>query len=133
MTSGVISLSTNRTMEFVDISSLIQKAVSQSGITDGICQVYNPHTTAGLTINEGADPAVRDDILAAFKKIVPFDHPFRHLEGNSPAHILTTMTGSSVSVFIENGSLKLGTWQRIFFTEYDGPRNRKVWWKIISD
>ena len=120
-------------MEFVDITSMIQKHITKSGIMNGVCHVYNPHTTAGLTINEGADPAVQDDIISAFKKMVPFDHPYRHQEGNSPAHILTTLTGSSVSVFIENGSLKLGTWQRIFFTEYDGPRSRKIWCKIITD
>lgn len=119
-------------MEFIDITSKVQKVVSGSGVNDGICYVYNPHTTAGLTINEGADPAVQSDLIGVFRKMVPLDYPYRHQEGNSPSHMMTTLTGSSVTVFIESGSLKLGTWQRIFFCEYDGPRNRKIWWKILQ-
>jgi len=118
-------------MEFVDITSQIEKEVRQSGISDGVCYLYNPHTTAGLTINEGADPAVQDDIVAALRKIVPMDYPYKHMEGNSPAHIMASMMGSSVTVFVENGKLVLGTWQRIFFCEFDGPRTRKVLWKVI--
>jgi secondary thiamine-phosphate synthase enzyme len=118
-------------MEFVDITSQLQKEVTRSGIGDAVCYVYNPHTTAGLTINEGADPAVQDDIVSVFKKIIPFDHPYRHLEGNSPAHIMASLMGSSVTVFIENGRLVLGTWQKIFFCEFDGPRSRKVIWKLL--
>ena len=131
MGTGTFSVSTSSRMEFVDITGRVQKEVTQSGISEGICHIYNPHTTAGLTINEGADPAVRDDIVAVLKKVIPFDHPYRHLEGNSPAHIMASLMGSSVTVFIENGRLVLGTWQKIFFCEFDGPRSRKVLWKLL--
>ena len=131
MQSGKFNVSTSSRMEFVDITAIIEKEVKQSGINDGVCYLYNPHTTAGLTINEGADPAVQDDIIAALRKIVPMDHPFKHMEGNSPAHIMASMMGSSVTVFVEDSRLVLGTWQRIFFCEFDGPRTRKVQWKIL--
>ncbi len=131
MNSGNFSVRTSSRMEFVDITSEIRKAVADSGVTDGLCFVYNPHTTAGLTINEGADPAVQDDIVGALQKIVPMDYPYRHMEGNSPAHIMASFMGSSVTVMIEYGQLVLGTWQKIFFCEFDGSRSRKVLWKII--
>ena len=130
--SGKFPISTSTHMEFVDITSQIQKAVTNCDVLDGVCYVYNPHTTAGLTINEGADPAVQSDLIGVFKQMVPLNYPYRHQEGNSPSHMMTTLTGSSVTVFIESGQLKLGTWQRIFFCEYDGPRNRKVWWKVLQ-
>ena len=119
-------------MEFVDITGQVQQAVTDSKVSDGVCFVYNPHTTSGLTINEGADPAVQSDLIGVFKQIVPQNYPYRHQEGNSPSHMMATLTGSSVTVFIESGRLVLGTWQRIFFCEYDGPRNRKVSWKILK-
>jgi len=128
--TGKFSVSTGRSMEFVDITGQIQEEIDRSGINNGICYIYNPHTTAGLTINEGADPAVQDDILAVLKKIIPFDYHYKHMEGNSPAHIMASLMGSSVTVFIENGRLVLGTWQKIFFCEFDGPRSRKVIWKL---
>jgi secondary thiamine-phosphate synthase enzyme len=131
MGTGTFSVSTGSSMEFVDITSQMQKEVVQSGIRDAICYIYNPHTTAGLTINEGADPAVQDDIVAVLKKVIPIDHPYKHMEGNSPAHIMASLMGSSVTVFIENGRLVLGTWQKIFFCEFDGPRSRKVIWKLL--
>jgi secondary thiamine-phosphate synthase enzyme len=131
MTSGTFSLSSTKQLEFIDITSSIAGEIRKSGIPEGICCLYNPHTTAGLTINEGADPAVRRDIIDALRKIVPLDHPYQHQEGNSPAHIMAAMTGTSATVFIEEGSLKLGTWQKIFFCEFDGPRTRKVHWRII--
>jgi len=130
--SGKFPISTSTHMEFVDITSQVQKAVTDCSVLDGVCYVYNPHTTAGLTINEGADPAVQSDLIGVFKQIVPLNYPYRHQEGNSPSHMMTTLTGSSVTVFIESGQLQLGTWQRIFFCEYDGPRNRKVWWKVLQ-
>lgn len=130
--SGKFPVSTSSHMEFVDITSEIQQAVTNSNVEDGVCYVFNPHTTAGLTINEGADPAVQNDLIGVFQQMVPLNYPYRHLEGNSPSHMMTTMTGSSLNVFIESGRLQLGTWQRIFFCEYDGPRNRKVWWKILQ-
>jgi len=129
--TGTFSVPTGSRMEFVDITNQVQKEVTRSGISNGTCYIYNPHTTAGLTINEGADPAVQDDILAVLKKIIPFDYHYKHMEGNSPAHIMASLMGSSVSVFIENGRLVLGTWQKIFFCEFDGPRSRKVMWKLL--
>ena len=114
MNTGAIAVPTGSRMEFVDITGQIQKEVSRSGISEGICYIYNPHTTAGLTINEGADPAVQDDIIAVLKKVIPMNHPYRHMEGNSPAHIMASLMGNSVTVFIENGRLVLGTWQKIF-------------------
>ena len=131
MGTGTFSVSTRTRMEFVDITSQVQKEVSNSSIRDGVCYVYNPHTTAGLTINEGADPAVQDDIVAVLKKVIPRDYPYKHMEGNSPAHIMASLMGSSVTVFVENGRLVLGTWQKIFFCEFDGPRSRKVIWKLV--
>ena len=120
-------------MEFVDITDEVQKAATDSDVSNGICTVFPPHTTACLTINAGADPAVQSDLIGVLNQIVPRDYPYRHREGNSPSHMMATMTGSSVTVFIEQGRLQLGTWQRIFFCEFDGPRNRKVWWKILQE
>ncbi len=119
-------------MEFVDISGQLREAARTSGVENGLLMVYSPHTTAGITINEGADPAVQEDLIGVFQRIIPKDYPFQHREGNSPAHAMTTLTGSSATVIIEDAKLWLGTWQRIFFCEYDGPRTRKVWWKIIA-
>ena len=130
MGTGKFSVSTGSRMEFVDITGQVQKMVADSGIRDGVCYVYNPHTTAGLTINEGADPAVQDDIVGVLKKVIPRDYPYRHMEGNSPAHIMASFMGSSVTVLVENGKPVLGTWQKIFFCEFDGPRSRKVICKV---
>ena len=130
--SGKFSVQTSTHMEFIDITSEVQSAISKTGVLEGVCYVYNPHTTAGLTINEGADPAVQRDLVGVFKKIIPLNYPYEHMEGNSPSHMMTTLTGTSVTIFIESGRLQLGTWQRIFFCEYDGPRSRKVWWKVLE-
>jgi secondary thiamine-phosphate synthase enzyme len=113
-----------------DITSLVQKEVSRSGLQDGVCLVYVPHTTAGITINEGADPAVCRDMVAKLNELVPRDAGYRHTEGNADSHIKASLVGSSVSVIVENGRLLLGTWQKIFFCEFDGPRSRKVYIKI---
>ena len=131
MGTGRFSVSTSTRTEFVDITSLVQKEVAGSAIRDGVCHVYNPHTTAGLTINEGADPAVKDDIVAVLKRVIPRDYPYKHMEGNSQAHIMASLMGNSITVFVENGKLVLGTWQKIFFCEFDGPRSRKVIWKLV--
>ena len=133
MPQGTFSISTSQQMELVDISGQAVECIRKSGVADGIFYLFNPHTTAGVTINEGADPTVRTDIIAAMRKIVPLDHPYRHLEGNSPAHIMASLFGSSVTIFIEGGKPKLGTWQKIFFCEFDGPRSRKMHWKIQAD
>jgi secondary thiamine-phosphate synthase enzyme len=110
----------------VDITSQIQKEVSQADRSNGICVAYVPHTTAGITINEGADPAVCQDIIQKLNEWIPPNAGYRHLEGNADSHIKATLVGSSVSVIVENGHLVLGTWQKVFFCEFDGPRTRKV-------
>lgn len=130
MQSGTFSIKTTNRMQLIDITNKITDELSKKGISDGVCYIYNPHTTAAITINEGADPAVQVDILAALQQIVPLDYPYKHMEGNSPAHVMSSLVGSSDVVFIENGRLQLGTWQKIFFCEFDGPRSRKVHWRI---
>ena len=127
-----LQVKTGSRAEMVDITSLIQKEVSQAGVPEGICVVYVPHTTAGITINEGADPAVCTDIIAKLNELVPPHAGYRHLEGNADSHIKASLMGSSVTVAIEKGNLVLGTWQKIFFCEFDGPRSRRVAVKIIS-
>jgi secondary thiamine-phosphate synthase enzyme len=121
-----IRVSTRGRTEFVDITSEVRKAVADSGIGDGVCYVYVPHTTAGVTINENADPSVREDILTELNKIVPLQDHYKHLEGNAAAHIKATIVGSSETILVEGGRLLLGTWQGIFFCEFDGPRSRRV-------
>ena len=113
--------------EFIDITSHVQEAVASIGVTDGICMVFVPHTTAGVMINENADPSVTRDILKELNKIVPFEDGYSHLEGNSAAHIKSTVVGCSCLVPVEGGRLALGTWQGVYFCEFDGPRSRKVW------
>ncbi len=131
MISGSFSIKTSATMECVDITSHLSRDLVPHGIKDGLCFVFNPHTTAGLTINEGADPAVRDDLIAGLRQIVPLDFPFRHLEGNSPAHIMASLVGSSLTVALRDGRLQLGTWQKLFFCEFDGPRTRTVHYHLL--
>ncbi len=113
--------------DLADITDRVQAAVEEIGLDDGLALVYVPHTTAGVTINEGADPAVRRDLLAALERIVPRDLPYEHAEGNSPAHVKVTLVGSSVVVPVEDGRLKLGRWQSVYLCEFDGPRSREVW------
>ncbi len=119
--------------ELVDITGLVRQYVSESGIVNGQCLIYVPHTTAGVTINENADPSVKSDLLMALRKSFPDTYPYTHMEGNSPAHVKASLVGTSTIVIIDKGSLVLGTWQGIFFCEFDGPRSRKVHIKIISD
>ncbi|MBW2238465.1 MAG: YjbQ family protein [Deltaproteobacteria bacterium] len=119
--------------ELIDITTEIQDAVLSAGIGQGLCMLYVPHTTAAITINESADPSVKDDILMIIDKIIPWKAGYRHLEGNSPAHIKSTLVGSSELIAIENGRLVLGTWQGIFFCEFDGPRTRKVHVRLIAE
>ncbi|MFW5800063.1 MAG: secondary thiamine-phosphate synthase enzyme YjbQ [Spirochaetota bacterium] len=127
-----IQVSTGKKVDMIDITGDIRKIVSQSGVNEGICVVYVPHTTAGITINEGADPDVRTDIMMALKSFNFEKLPFRHSEGNSPSHSKASIIGASETIIIEGGKLALGTWQSIFFCEYDGPRSRKVYIKIVS-
>jgi secondary thiamine-phosphate synthase enzyme len=125
-----INVKTSSRNEMVDITSLVQKEISNTGVNDGICVVYVPHTTAGVTINEGADPAVCTDIVRKLNELVPPNDGYRHMEGNADSHIKASLIGSSVTVLVEKGRLVLGTWQKIFFCEFDGPRSRKVYVKI---
>jgi secondary thiamine-phosphate synthase enzyme len=125
-----INVKTHSRIEMVDMTSLVQKEVSKSGISDGVCMVYVPHTTAAVTINEGADPSVCQDILTKLTDLVPPDAGYRHMEGNADSHIKASLVGNSVSILVENGRLVLGTWQKIFFCEFDGPRSRKAYIKV---
>lgn len=124
--------STSVKEEMVDITEDVRRAVTSCGVTEGVCFVHVPHTTAAVTINENADPDVRTDIIKGMKIIVPEDIGYQHAEGNSPAHIKSSMVGNSVTVFISGGRLVLGTWQGIYFCEFDGPRTRRVEVKIIK-
>ena len=133
MLSGSVAVKTSRTMELIDITQQLSAELRKSAIDKGVFLLFNPHTTAGLTINEGADPAVRVDIIDGLRKMVPLHHPFKHLEGNSPAHIMASLMGSSLTIAFDNGSFVLGTWQKIFFCEFDGPRTRKVHYHLLTD
>lgn len=133
MLCGTLTVPTQRHMELVDITRQINEILMQNQSHNGQLILFNPHTTAGLTINEGADPAVRDDIIAGLRQIVPLDYRYKHMEGNSPSHIMASLMGCSLTIFIENNQLVLGTWQRVFFCEFDGPRTRKLNWRLISN
>ena len=124
MTSFTIR--TTAGVEMIDITDRVAAAVSESGVINGFCRVFIPHTTAAVTINENADPNVPRDILAALDRIVPLSDRYRHAEGNAAAHIKASLFGASQTVFIESGRLVLGTWQSLFFCEFDGPRTRKA-------
>jgi len=117
----------------VDISQGVQRLVAESGIRSGICYVYVPHTTAGITINENSDPNVGRDLLKELNRIIPFDDNYGHTEGNSAAHIKSTVVGMSKAIMVEDGRLTLGTWQAVFFCEFDGPRDRRVMVKVMAD
>lgn len=119
--------------EFIDITRSVQEVVEKKALNNGLCVIFVPHTTAAVTINENADASVPRDILMELNKIVPFDDGYRHGEGNSSAHIKSSLIGSSCMVLVASGRLVLGTWQGIFFCEFDGPRNRQVHVNIISD
>ncbi len=122
----IFQVRTSTQTEFVDITRSVQEAVRKIGVEEGICFVFVPHTTAAVTINENADPSVVHDMVMELNKIVPFKDSYRHMEGNSPAHIKASLVGCSEIIMVESGKLVLGTWQGIFFCEFDGPRSRKV-------
>ena len=122
-----LSISTQRRIQLIDITEKIHTLIQEERWERGAVIIFVPHTTAGVTINEGADPDVRRDIEQTLSRLIPYQGSYRHAEGNSDAHIKTTLTGSSVMIIIDNGNLRLGTWQAIFFCEYDGPRTRKIW------
>jgi secondary thiamine-phosphate synthase enzyme len=126
-----ITVKTGAKTEFADITAQVRDAVRAAGIGAGLCMLFVPHTTAGITINESADPSVSEDILMALNKMVPWHDAYRHAEGNSAAHIKASLMGSSVTVAIQDGNLVLGTWQGVFICEFDGPRSRKVMIHLI--
>jgi len=128
-----INIRTKARTEFVDITSEVEKLIDETGIKSGICYFYVPHTTAGITINEGADPAVVRDIQTTLSRLVPYNLNYSHTEGNADAHIKSTLVGVSKTVIIDEGRLLLGTWQSVFFCEFDGPRHRRVLVKIMGD
>ncbi len=127
-----LRVKTSGQVELIDITHLVEKVISESKVKSGLCTVYVPHTTAAVTINENADPSVKSDIIAELNKVIPFDDNYLHLEGNAAAHIKSSIVGTSETLLIERGSLVLGTWQGIFFCEFDGPRSRKVLVKLIE-
>lgn len=126
------SIRTNKRNQFIDISSEVKSAIKKSGIIEGICIVHIPHTTAAVTINENADPAVTYDMDNHLSKMIPHHSGFTHLEGNSDSHIKTTLTGSSLTLIIHKNAPVLGTWQGIYFCEYDGPRSRQYYVKCMD-
>ena len=121
-----LSIETDSRVALIDVTDLVANALAASGLREGAVLVYCPHTTAGVTINEHADPSVRRDIAMALDRLVPDDLPFAHLEGNSDAHVKASLIGASALVPVEGGRLALGTWQGIFFCEFDGPRRRRL-------
>jgi secondary thiamine-phosphate synthase enzyme len=122
----VIAVSSNRRRQLLDVTAFVQEAVAASGVDDGVCQVFVPHTTAAVMLNENADPAVGQDVLEASEKLLPAV-AWRHSEGNSDAHFLSALLGVSVTIPISGGELGLGRWQAVFFVELDGPRKREIW------
>ncbi|NWF97895.1 MAG: YjbQ family protein [Nitrospirae bacterium] len=126
-----INLKSKTRIELIDITEMIQEVIKEAGVTKGICYLYVPHTTAAITINEGADPSVQRDIINALNRMVPYEMNYSHREGNADAHIKSTLVGTSVNIIIDEGKLLLGTWQSIFFCEFDGPRHRRVAIKFI--
>ncbi len=127
-----ISLRTDRRVELIDITDKVEGIVSKSKAKEGICFVFCPHTTAGLTINENADPSVRRDITNTLNKIAPENAGYAHTEGNADSHVKASLFGSTLTVFIKEGQLAFGTWQGIYFCEGDGPRTREIWIKLID-
>jgi len=126
-----INVKSKARIEFIDITEMVQDVVKDAGIVKGVCFLFVPHTTAGITINEGADPSVQRDIVNSLNRLIPHEMNYFHREGNADAHIKSTLVGTSVHVIVEDGKLLLGTWQSIFFCEFDGPRHRRVAVKFI--
>ncbi len=125
------AVSSQHHTQFIRIDQQVQRIVTESGVREGVCHVFVPHTTAGITINENADPDVPRDIIKVLDGLVPWRANYAHSEGNSAAHVKASMMGSSQTVIIEHGNLHLGTWQSIYFCEFDGPRHRQVWVQVM--
>ena len=128
-----ISVKTTSRSQLVDITAEVQCCINESGMSDGLVCVFVPHTTAGVTLNENADPDVVHDFLGTLTMMVPQRADYRHIEGNSDSHVKSSMIGPSLTIIVENGRLQLGTWQAIYFAEFDGPRNRQCWVKMIGE
>ncbi|MCX8058805.1 MAG: secondary thiamine-phosphate synthase enzyme YjbQ [Spirochaetes bacterium] len=128
----IFRIKTNKREEMISITSHIRNILGKNNIKNGIILLHIPHTTAAITINENADPDVKSDILNYLRKLIPENYNFQHIEGNSDAHIKASLIGNNLVVIVENGNLMLGRWQDIFFCEFDGPREREVWVKIIN-
>ncbi len=126
-----IEITTQSRKEFREITSQVQEAVRRSGVREGVCYLFCPHTTAGLTVNENYDPTVRQDLEMVLDQVAPERLPYRHTEGNADAHVKTSLVGSHLVLFVHEGRLALGTWQGVFLAEFDGPRRRKVLVKVI--
>jgi secondary thiamine-phosphate synthase enzyme len=129
---NTIEIRTKARQEFVDVTADVERLVAASGIKGGLCVVSVPHTTAGVTVNENADPDVRADIAMTLQKIVPDTLPYAHGEGNAAAHVKASLLGSSVTLVVEGGRLRLGTWQAVYFCEFDGPRARQAWVQVLG-
>ncbi len=127
-----LEITTGSRAQMVDVTREVQRAVSESGVQEGFCHIYVPHTTAGIAINENADPSVTQDILAVLEKVAPRGGSYRHLEGNADSHVKASIVGSSETVLIEGGRLVLGTWQGLFLCEFDGPRRRRLLVKVVE-
>lgn len=128
----VLTVDTRTRTEMVDITAEVRRAVAASGVREGLCLVAAPHTTAGITINEAADPSVAADLIMVLNRMVPWTADYRHMEGNSPAHVKSTLVGASQTIAVADGDLVLGTWQGIFFCEFDGPRRRSVQVRVLA-
>jgi secondary thiamine-phosphate synthase enzyme len=128
-----LSVKTNRRTQLVDVTAQVQRAVMTTGVANGVCHLYVPHTTAAITINECADPNVARDVEGALDRLVPKAGPYQHSEGNSDSHVKAALVGTSQSVFVESGKLMLGRWQGVFFCEFDGPRDRRLHVKVVGD
>ena len=127
-----LRVKTGRRTELVDVTAAVERVVAEAGVASGVCYVYVPHTTAGVMINEHADPDVASDLEGVFARLVPHKGPYRHAEGNTDSHAKAVMVGASQVIFVEGGKLVLGTWQGIFFCEFDGPRERKIFVRVIA-
>jgi secondary thiamine-phosphate synthase enzyme len=127
-----ISIKTSARTEMVEVTALVERELAGTGTSEGRVTLYVPHTTAAITINEGADPAVKADLLMILNRIVPWEADYKHQEGNSPAHVKASLVGPSETVLVSKGRLLLGTWQRIFFCEFDGPRSRQILLQVSS-
>ena len=128
----VLRVKTGRRTQLVDVTEEVKRVVAASGVVSGVCYLYVPHTTAGVAINEHFDPDVAADLEGLFERLVPRSGPYRHAEGNSDSHAKAVLTGASQTIFVDDGKLMLGQWQGVFFCEFDGPRERKLWVKILE-